>query len=72
MFVMVLKITACSVSFFHASAKLYGYKWSHLLFSTAYGLSAYNMLYGWNIMWLDGVLILPLLSLGLYHLLTGE
>lgn len=70
--VMVLKLSACGVSFFHASTRLYGCKTVHLAFSTAYALMAYNVLYGWSIMWLDGVLVLPLLALGLYDLWAGR
>lgn len=70
--VMVLKLSVCGVTFFHASTRLYGCKAVHLAFSTAYSLMAYNVLYGWSIMWLDGVLILPLLGLGLYELWAGR
>jgi len=70
--VMVLKLSVCGVTFFHASSRLYGCRGIHLAFSTAYALMAYNVLYGWSIMWLDGVLILPLLGLGLYDLWAGR
>lgn len=70
--VVVLKIAACGAAFFWASARRFGCKASHLIFSTAYALMAYNTLYGWNIMWMDGVLILPLLALGLERLWRGE
>ena len=70
---VILKISACGLTFFYAAGRLWGVKPSGLIFSTAYALSAYNMLYGWNLMWLDGVLILPLLALGLHRLLeTGQ
>lgn len=70
--VAVLKMALCGLSFFHASTKLYGCKLSHLAFSTGYALMAYNVLYGWSIMWLDGVLVLPLVGLGLYELWGGK
>ena len=70
--VIVLKIAACGAAFFWASAQRFGCKVSHLIFSTAYALMAYNVLYGWNIMWMDGVMILPLLALGLERLWRGE
>lgn len=69
--VAALKIALCAATFFHTSGKLWGFRASHLLFSTAYALMAYNTLYGWNIMWLDGVIILPLLALGLHRMLEG-
>ena len=69
--VAVLKMSLCGLSFFYASARLYGCKGIHLAFSTAYALMAYNVLYGWSIMWLDGVLVLPMVGLGLYYLWGG-
>lgn len=67
--VVVLKLSLCGLTFYHAAGKLWGFRWSGLLFSTAYALNAYNILYGWNIMWLDGVMVLPLLALGLHQML---
>lgn len=69
--VVMLKISLCGTAFFHASGKLLGIRTESLVFSTAYALMAYNVLYGWNIMWLDGVLILPLMVLGLHRLMEG-
>ena len=70
--VAVLKISLCGLTFFHGCTRLYGCKGIHLAFSTAYALMAYNVLFGWCIMWLDGVLVLPLLGLGLYELWSGK
>ena len=67
--VVVLKLSLCGLTFYHTAGKFWGFRWSGLLFSTAYALTAYNVLYGWNIMWLDGVLVLPLLALGLHQML---
>ena len=62
--VAVLKLSTCGATFYWAAQKRYGAKYSHLLFSTAYALMAYNVLYQWNIMWMDGVIVLPLMGLG--------
>lgn len=70
--VVVLKMAACGLTFFYAGAKRFGCKWQHLIFSTSYALMAYNVMYGWNIMWMDGVLVLPLMALGLERLWKGE
>ena len=69
--VVMLKMSACGVTFFYGASRRFGCKASHLIFSTAYALMAYNTLFGWNIMWMDGVLILPLLALGLERLWQG-
>lgn len=70
--VIVLKVSLCGLTFFWASRNLFGTSWRGLIFSTAYALMAYNTMYAWNIMWLDGVMVLPLLGLGLYRLWQGE
>lgn len=36
-----------------------------LIFSTAYALMAYNIIYQQNIMWLDGIILLPIVALGI-------
>lgn len=70
--VILCKLSSCGLSFFWASSKMFGLKRIHLLFSTAYALMAYNTIFGWNIMWLDGVIMLPLLGLGLHNLWQGK
>ena len=46
--VVVLKTAACGVTFFYGVSRRFGCKASHLIFSTAYALMAYNTLFGWN------------------------
>ena len=43
-----------------------------LVFSLVYALGAYNIVYSQNLMWLDGVIILPLVFLGIDKLLDKE
>ena len=40
--------------------------------SMAYGLSGYVLAYGHNIMWLDGLILLPIVALGIEHLSDGK
>ncbi len=48
-------------------------KWKEsLLFSTAYALMAYNIVYQQNIMWLDGVILLPLVVLGIERIIMEQ
>lgn len=68
----MLKMSACGVTFFWSVSRRFGLRSCWLIFSTAYALMAYNVMYAWNIMWLDGVLILPLLALGLEQLWDGK
>ena len=43
-----------------------------LVFSLAYALCAYNIVYSQNLLWLDGVIILPLVFLGIDRLIEKE
>ena len=40
--------------------------------SILYALSSYNLAYSWNIMWLDGIFLLPLIMLGLVRLIREK
>ncbi len=43
-----------------------------ILFSTAFALSNYMIGYSWNIMWLDGILMLPLVLMGFDKLIKEK
>lgn len=43
-----------------------------VIFSTVYALCAYNIVYSQNILWLDGVIFLPLVFLGIDRLVEKE
>lgn len=62
--ITLMKIGACGASmFFFLQHEQKG--GDALIFSTAYALCAYNIVYQSNLMWLDGVILLPLIMLGL-------
>ncbi|MGE5494988.1 MAG: YfhO family protein [Burkholderiales bacterium] len=63
--IIVSKIAACGFTFCIYLGKSFGLRRSSLLFSSAYALMAYNLAYCFNIMWLDGVILLPLIILGI-------
>ncbi len=44
---------------------------ARLMFSTTYSLISFTVVYAFNIMWLDGVYLLPLVLLGVEFLLRG-
>ncbi|MBP3683893.1 MAG: YfhO family protein [Oscillospiraceae bacterium] len=70
--IVLLKLSFSGLSYYYAASRLFGHKLTGLAFSTAYALMGYNMVYEWNIMWLDGIMILPLLFLGLYRLVSEK
>ena len=43
-----------------------------LIFSTSYALSGYLVNYQFNLMWIDGFILLPLICLGLERILKGK
>ena len=66
--IAIIKLAVCGLSFYYCSSRIYGSKAVLLAFSCAYALNGYNIVYIWNIMWLDGVMILPLICLGIYQI----
>ena len=67
-FIMMLKIITCSVSMFIYLDRRYGIKSFYaMLLSVSYAMMGYNVLNSSNLLWLDGVLILPLIALGIYQ-----
>lgn len=70
---LVLKTGICGLTMSVFLDKVYPSKSLNIvLFSTLYAFSAYNLAYMSNIMWMDGVMLLPLLLLGLEKLLAEK
>lgn len=64
-FLIVLKISLIgltSASFF--ISRSHKKNWKVLIFSTAFALSNYMIGYSWNVMWLDSIIMLPLILIG--------
>lgn len=69
----VLKIGFCGLTSFIYFDKIFKYKTSvSFMFSICYSLMAYNIVYSQNIMWLDGVIWLPIVFLGIDKLLNKK
>lgn len=65
-FITYLKITAASLTFFYLTRYKYQLKTvPAILFSQSYAFMSYAMVYLLNIMWLDGLILLPLIAAGL-------
>ncbi len=43
-----------------------------LLFSTSYALMGFVAVYAWDVMWLDAVILLPLVALGIQRLISSK
>ncbi len=71
----LLKIGLCGLSFgiyirFGLSGKRSGP--ANVVFSGCYALMSYNIMYNICLMWMDGVILLPLVLLGIEELLKGK
>ncbi|GAA0071203.1 YfhO family protein [Clostridium sardiniense] len=71
--ITLLKIGLCGLTlsiFLKKSFKDFCY--FSIIFSSAYALMAYNTMYQSNIMWLDGVILLPLVLLGINNIINKK
>ena len=71
----VLKIGLCGLTFSIFLNRGVATKPNHpaiMLFSCCYALMAYNMVYSSCIMWLDGIILLPLVLLGVERIVQGK
>lgn len=72
----LLKIGCCGLAFSIFLNR--GYReqrrlsYASVLFSCCYALMSYNIIYSISLMWLDGVIFLPLILLGIERLLDGK
>ncbi len=74
MLMVVLKIGLCglSMAFYLMRHGRGGYDLGVILFSVFYALSGYMCAYYWNIMWLDCIVLFPLVILGMERLVRGK
>ena len=69
--IIILKLAASSFTFTYYICKHTGKRHiSAAIFGLFYALSAYIAAYSWNLMWLDCILLLPLIVLGLERLVN--
>ena len=68
-FLVLLKIGLCGLTSYYSLNKMHSSGMSVTIFSTAYALMGYVACYFWNVMWLDGVILLPLIAIGIKELL---
>lgn len=68
-YLVVVKIGLCGLTFFLYLRKHFQCKDSNMLFFTCfYALSGFMAAYNWNIMWIDCIILFPLIILGLERL----
>lgn len=67
--ITLIKIGLCGLTFYIYLRKD---SYVYLIVSTAYSLTAYNIAYMSNIMWLDGIVLLPLIALGIDYIIENR
>lgn len=70
---IVVKTALCSLTFNHYICKHFNTKkFSACAFGICYALSSYFAAFSWNLMWLDCLVLLPLIMLGLERLVKSR
>lgn len=70
-FIILLKVSSCSASFtFYLREHFKKNDLSILVFGLLYGFCAFVTCYYWNIMWMDTVVLFPLVALGAERLIS--
>lgn len=70
--ITLLKLGASGLTFNLFISKKFKVSYYNLLFSTSYALMAYNIVYQQNLMWLDGIILLPLVILGIDNIIEDK
>lgn len=70
--IILIKISLSSVSMLYFLDKKNGPKSINYLFAISYGLMSYNMAFYFHIMWLDAIILLPLVALGIENIFTKK
>lgn len=71
--IYLIKIGLASLCFSIYISKVYKKKdLSVVIFSLCYGLMGYNICFQMNIMWMDGMMLLPLVALGIEEVIVNE
>ena len=70
---ILIKISLCGASFAYYLRRHYQTKsFNVVLFAVFYALSGFTCAYNWDIMWLDGIWLTPLIILGLERLVNEK
>ena len=67
-FIILIKISLSSVTMLYFLDKKYDRKIINYIFAISYGLMSYNMAFYFHIMWLDAIILLPLVALGIENI----
>lgn len=73
MILTILKISLCGLSFSVYLEKVFNENRTFkLYFTTCYALMSYNLVYSLSLMWLDAVILLPIILLGIENIISEK
>lgn len=72
LFMIILLMALSSLNFNIMLNRIYGFRWSSLMFSVSYAFIGYYMAYYNFIIYFNNIMLLPLIILGLYELVVKE
>lgn len=70
--IILVKISLSSLTFCYFLNKKKGINKINILFSLCYGLMSYNIAFYFHIMWLDAIIFMPLLILGIENIFNNK
>lgn len=70
--IVLAKIGCSGLTMNYFLNKVFYKKWYSLAFSMGYALMGYSVAYFYNYMWLDGVIMLPLVIMGLHRMTANK
>lgn len=71
--ITLLKIASAGLSFYYYAYKSQSkHDYFYVGLASAYALSGYSLTYSWNIMWLDAIILLPIIVWGLHKLIRQK
>ena len=69
---ILIKLSLCALTCAIFLGKRKELSFTSLMFTTAYSLCGYNVAYCWSVMWIDGVILLPLIALGINQIAESK
>ena len=67
-----LKLSVISMAYAYSADRIFGARWSNVLFAVAYAWTGYVSAYFWSVIWLDALIAMPVIVSGLYIVITEE
>ena len=71
-FLMILRLGLCGLTFSYFLNKEFSYDYKNIFFALTYALCGYNIMYMSNTIYFDGIILLPLVILGISKIISKD